>query len=97
MTEEERSGWIALLRDSFLPDIEGKKRIRAQFGLDSDGEVAYKVRAKLTGKRYCIIPGVYCDVVQWGDGKKNPSVVMCELEPLAKGVRKMLKVLEDTG
>jgi hypothetical protein len=95
MTPGERATLVDLLHRLWLPNIESKKRARAQYGATLGGEIAYKVPKKITGKQFCILPGIYCDVVQWGTGPTLPSVVMCDLDLMDKGVRKLIKTLEE--
>lgn len=92
-TQEDRMKWITLITSSMLPQLQGKKRLRESYNSTS-GEVAFKIPAKLTGKQYMIMPGVYCDVLQWGTGASLPSVVMCDLDLLEKGAKKLVKTLE---
>lgn len=92
-TQGQRDTLLGILRTAWIPELEERKAARAAFGAGA-GDSFFKVRKRLTGKQYGIIPGVYCDVVRWGDGRKVDSVVLCELEPLEKGIKKLIRTLE---
>jgi hypothetical protein len=54
--------------------------------------VTLRIRRKCRGSRATIIPGVYGQVVQWGDGTWDfPSIVMVNVDDLASGVDHALR------
>lgn len=93
LDQSTRDAWLLLLKNSLIPQIEAKNRVR-EIGDTAEVSLFLKIRAKLTGRQYCIIPGVYCDVIRRGDGKRSDSVVECDLDLLEKGTRKLIRTLE---
>lgn len=85
--------YIDDLNTNWIPHIRGKIAALDRIGGSIGAAVFYSVPKKLTGKQYNLLPGIYCDVVHQGTGNRAPSLVMCDLHLVDRGLHRLLRAL----